>query len=95
MTSTAPLPPSRTRVALTITAVIVAALVVVFFIFSGLYTDILWFDQLGFLPVLTTQWFATAVMFATHVPTLPGLTDAERAVLGEWLARSIAVQQRA
>jgi len=64
VTATAPLPPSRTRVALTITAVIVAALVVVFFIFSGLYTDILWFDQLGFLTVLTTQWWATAIMFA-------------------------------
>lgn len=64
MTTTAPLPASRTRVALTITAVIVAALVVVFFIFSSLYTDVLWFDQLGYLNVLTTQWFATAIMFA-------------------------------
>ncbi len=31
--------------------------------FSGLYTDILWFDQLGFLNVLTTQWIAGVVMF--------------------------------
>ena len=46
-------------------------------------------------PQVSGETAATAVMFATHVPTLPGLTDAERAVLGEWLARSIAVQQRA
>jgi len=33
---------------------------------------------------------AVAVTFATAVPDLPGLTDAERAVLAEWLDRSIA-----
>jgi len=38
-------------------------LVVVFFIVAGLYTDVLWFDQLGFLNVLTTQWLAAGVMF--------------------------------
>lgn len=63
MTTTAKQPANRTRVALTITAVIVAALVVVFFLFSTLYADVLWFDQLGFLNVLTTQWTATAAMF--------------------------------
>ncbi|WP_222847600.1 TetR/AcrR family transcriptional regulator [Nocardioides dongxiaopingii] len=30
-----------------------------------------------------------AVTFAAVVPTLPGLSDAERALLGEWLARSL------
>ena len=63
MTSTATPPVSRTRIALTITAVIVAVLVVILFIASGLYTDVLWYDQLGFLQVLTTQWAATVVMF--------------------------------
>ena len=63
MTSTATPPVNRTRVALTITAVIVAIIVVLLFIASGLYTDILWFEQLGFLQVLTTQWTATVVMF--------------------------------
>ena len=63
MTTTTQQPANRTRVALTITAVIVAALVVLFFLFSSLYADVLWFDQLGFLSVLTTQWTATAVMF--------------------------------
>lgn len=63
MTNTAQQPANRTRAALTITAVIVAVLVVLFFLFSGLYADILWFDQLGFLSVLTTQWTATGSMF--------------------------------
>ena len=63
MTSTATPPVNRTRAALTITAAILAVVVVLFFIFSGLYTDVLWFDQLGFLGVLTTRWAATVVMF--------------------------------
>ena len=59
----APSSANRTRVTLTITAVIIAVLVIAFFVVSNLYTDVLWFDQLGFLNVLTTQWFAGAVMF--------------------------------
>ncbi|GAA3872176.1 UPF0182 family protein [Leifsonia kafniensis] len=38
-------------------------LVVVFFIVAGFYADVLWFDQLGFLSVLTTQWLAAGVLF--------------------------------
>ncbi|QTX06329.1 UPF0182 family protein [Agromyces archimandritae] len=41
----------------------VAVLVVAFFLFAGLYTDVLWYDQLGFLNVLTTQWAARVVLF--------------------------------
>src|SRR5690606_10151830 len=47
----------------TISLVIIAALVAAFFVFASLYTDFLWFDQLGFAGVLTTQWFAAALMF--------------------------------
>ncbi|WP_242682006.1 UPF0182 family membrane protein [Herbiconiux sp. SYSU D00978] len=54
---------SRSRRTLAITAAIIAALVVAFFIFTSLYTDVLWYDQLGFLNVLTTQWVANLVMF--------------------------------
>ncbi|GHD48381.1 UPF0182 protein [Mycetocola manganoxydans] len=36
---------------------------VAFFIFAGLYSDFLWFAQLGFANVLTTQWIASSVMF--------------------------------
>jgi uncharacterized membrane protein (UPF0182 family) len=55
--------PQRSRAPLAITAAIIAGLVVLFFIFAGLYADVLWFDQLGFLSVLTTQWFAGAALF--------------------------------
>ncbi|MDP9028784.1 MAG: UPF0182 family protein, partial [Actinomycetota bacterium] len=41
----------------------IAVLVIAFFIFSGLYADVLWYDQAGFLEVLTTQWFSTVAMF--------------------------------
>ncbi|MDJ0323087.1 UPF0182 family protein [Cryobacterium sp. PH31-AA6] len=46
-----------------ITAAIISGLVIVFFIFAGLYADVLWFDQIGFLSVLTTQWIAGTVLF--------------------------------
>jgi len=54
---------SRTRAAVAIAAAIVAALVIAFFVFSGFYSDVLWFDQLGYLDVLTTRWASFAVMF--------------------------------
>ena len=50
----------RTRAALAITVGVLAVLVIGFFIFAGLYADVLWYDQLNFLEVLTTQWAATA-----------------------------------
>ncbi|QEO10883.1 UPF0182 family protein [Protaetiibacter larvae] len=40
-----------------------AVLVIGFLVFSNLFTDVLWYDQLGFLPVLTTQWYAVVAMF--------------------------------
>ena len=55
---------SRTRAAIAITAAVVALVVIAFFVFSGFYSDVLWFDQLGFLEVLTTRWAAFAAMFA-------------------------------
>ena len=56
-------PPRRSRATLGIAIGVIVALVIVFFIFAGLYTDWLWFDQLGFLGVLTTQWLAGNAMF--------------------------------
>nr|WP_308195618.1 UPF0182 family protein [Agromyces cavernae] len=41
----------------------VAALVIAFFAFTGLYADVLWYDQLGYLPVLTTEWVSRIVLF--------------------------------
>jgi uncharacterized membrane protein (UPF0182 family) len=55
---------SRTRAAIAISAAVVALLVIAFLVFSGFYSDVLWFDQLGFLEVLTTRWAAFGAMFA-------------------------------
>lgn len=50
--------PRRRRSPLVITASILAALVAVFFQFSAIFVDILWYQQTGFESVLFTQWFA-------------------------------------
>jgi uncharacterized membrane protein (UPF0182 family) len=60
---TAEKPARRSRVTLAIAIAIVVVLAILFFVFSTLYTEILWYDQLGFLSVLTTQWLAGGVMF--------------------------------
>lgn len=84
MTATAPPPPAnKQRATLAISASILGAVVVLFFVFAGFYTDVLWFDQLGFLNVLTTQWIATAGMFvlgfvAMFVPVFVSLQIAYR-----------------
>ncbi|WP_120493222.1 UPF0182 family membrane protein [Microbacterium phyllosphaerae] len=65
MTSTSapnPATPRTSRRIFGISLAIIAALIAVFFVFASLYTEFLWFDQVGFAGVLTTQWFATAVM---------------------------------
>ncbi|CAD6001544.1 UPF0182 family protein [Agreia sp. COWG] len=53
----------RSRAPLAITIAIVVALAIAFFAFSNLYTEVLWYDQLGYVNVLTTQWVAGGVMF--------------------------------
>lgn len=66
MTSTATdeqQPRSRSRATLLISIAVIAVLVIAFFIFASLYTDWLWFSQLGYREVLTTQWIAGSVMF--------------------------------
>ncbi|WP_278101957.1 UPF0182 family protein [Microbacterium proteolyticum] len=56
-------PPNRSRRIISISLAVIAALVVAFFVFANLYSDWLWFAQLGFTEVLTTQWIARTVMF--------------------------------
>ncbi|WP_435081361.1 UPF0182 family membrane protein [Clavibacter michiganensis] len=63
MTSTSARPARRSRAPLAITAAIIAALVIAFFIFAGFYADVLWYDQLGYLGVLLTQWGAGIALF--------------------------------
>ncbi|MFJ6652062.1 UPF0182 family protein [Microbacterium sp. NPDC091313] len=64
-TTSAPKPatPNRSRRIIAITLAVIAALVVAFFVFANLYSDWLWYAQLGFTGVLTTQWVARVVMF--------------------------------
>ncbi|GAA4158282.1 UPF0182 family protein [Gryllotalpicola daejeonensis] len=47
-----------------ITIGVVVVLIIAFFIFASLFTDVLWFQQLGYLGVLTTQWWWGLGMFA-------------------------------
>ncbi len=63
MSNTTASPMSRTRATLTITAVVIAVIVVVFFFVANFYTDVLWYEQVGYLNVLTTQWTAAAALF--------------------------------
>ncbi|MFZ6991031.1 UPF0182 family protein [Curtobacterium sp. RRHDQ66] len=51
------------RVPIVVTIIVLAALVIAFFIFASLYTDYAWFAQLGFQNVLTTRWLAGGLMF--------------------------------
>ncbi|MFC5501042.1 UPF0182 family protein [Lysinimonas soli] len=78
-------PRNRTRAAFAITAAVIAALVIAFFIFSGLYADVLWYDQIGYLKVLTTQWAATAAMFGVGFVAM---------ALPVWLSIFIAFRAR-
>ena len=53
----------RRRAPIAITIGVVALLIIAFFVFVGLYADVLWYNQLGFLNVLTTEWIARLVLF--------------------------------
>ena len=65
MTSASSTPDNRSRGRSTVAIVIaiLAIIVVGFLAFSYLFADVLWFDQLGFLSVLTTQWWSIGLMF--------------------------------
>lgn len=65
MTQASPTPLSRPKVSpATIALVVLAGIGAVLFGVADFYTDVLWFDQLGYLNVLTTQVFAQAALFA-------------------------------
>lgn len=53
----------RRRAPIAITIGIVGALVVAFFVFAGIYADVLWYQQLGFVEVLATEWVSRIVLF--------------------------------
>jgi uncharacterized membrane protein (UPF0182 family) len=68
---------SPSTIAIGIVVVIGAILLSV----AGLFTDVLWFDHLGFLSVLTTQIFAQAALFTASALAFTLITG-----LGLWLA---------
>lgn len=51
------------RAPLVITLVIIGIVLGAFFLFASLYTEVLWFDQLGYLEVLLTNWGGNVAMF--------------------------------
>ncbi|WGD38383.1 UPF0182 family protein [Lysinibacter sp. HNR] len=55
--------PRKRRSPLIITAIIVGVLLVGFLALSGIFADILWFQQLGFFHVMATQWIASIALF--------------------------------
>ncbi|QIM18719.1 UPF0182 family protein [Leucobacter coleopterorum] len=59
----APDAPKRRVSPLAITVVIVVLLILGFLAVASVLTEVLWFRQVGYLPVLMTQWIAAAVMF--------------------------------
>ncbi len=68
MTSRPTPPPAKTvrprrRSALLPTILVVAALVIAIAIFSGIYTDFLWFNQVGFAAVFWTERIAKLLIF--------------------------------
>ena len=69
----------------TVSIVILAAIFFALVGASGVYTDLLWFDQLGFSGVFTTQIFAQAGLFA-----LAALV----AALVVWMALWFAIKTR-
>jgi len=65
MTQANSAPLGRPRISpATIALVILAGIGAILFSVADLYTNVLWFDQLGFLPVLTSQIFAQSALFA-------------------------------
>jgi uncharacterized membrane protein (UPF0182 family) len=56
-------PPRRTRRTIIISVVVIVALIIAFFTFASLYSDVLWYTQLGFEGVLFTQWVGSTVAF--------------------------------
>lgn len=55
---------------LTVTIVLVVLLILAFLAAASVYTEVLWFEQLGYLPVLLTQWLAAGAMFLIGFVTM-------------------------
>ena len=74
---------SRTPLAITIGVLVV--LLIAFFVFASVYSEVLWFQQLGFVNVLLTQWGASAGFFIAGFIAM---------AVPVWLAIEIAYRRR-
>jgi uncharacterized membrane protein (UPF0182 family) len=82
MTQTTAAPMGRPKVSpATIALVILVGIGAILFSVADFYTNVLWFDQLGFLSILTTQVFAQAVLFAAGAVSFALITG-----VSLWLA---------
>jgi uncharacterized membrane protein (UPF0182 family) len=82
MTQATAAPLGRPKVSpATIALVILVGIGAILFSVADFYTNVLWFDQLGFLSVLTTQVFAQAVLFAAGTVSFALITG-----VSLWLA---------
>ncbi|GGD36538.1 UPF0182 protein [Microbacterium faecale] len=78
-------PASPTRRIAIATIAIVAVIIAVLFGMASLYTEFLWFSQLDFRSVLTTQWIARVVMFVVGFVAM---------ALPVWLSITLAYRLR-
>ena len=80
--STAPKPKSNRAISpARIATLIVVAIAVALVSSAGFYTDVLWYEQLGFSSVLFTQLWAKVAIFGVAAVTMGGLVG-----LSIWLA---------
>ncbi|MHB1490959.1 MAG: UPF0182 family membrane protein [Cellulomonas sp.] len=73
-----PRPPSarRRRGALGPTIVILVALVIALFITAQLWTEVLWFSQIGYLQVLRVEWVTRGLLFLGGLVVMAGAVAA-------------------
>ncbi len=57
-------PPERKRSPVAVTAVVLGVLIVGVVAFANVWTEVVWYQQVGFVDVLRTQWIARIVIFA-------------------------------
>ena len=82
MTQATAAPLGRPRISpATIALIILVGIGAILFSVADLYTNVLWFDQLGFLSVLSTQIFAQGALFAVGAVSFALITG-----VSLWLA---------
>ncbi|MBO0608494.1 UPF0182 family membrane protein [Myceligenerans salitolerans] len=73
-------PPARRRSPLGAAIVAVAVVVVALLLMAQFWTEILWFDQIGFSRVIWTEWITRGVLFALGFLVMGGAVFASFAV---------------